>query len=469
MLGQGQGEGEGKDQDPAALRFELSEKPPSGLGAVRALTLEEALVMGVTQNPAMRIATERVEQARAVYEQQKSVKSPRLLLNNTTAIQPRRTIDTSDLLLERFPNFPDKFVLVDPVTDQFSLSLQKLLTTFGRVESAISAAFLKIDVETANAEVQKQKLMFEVKSAFFQKLKADAAVAANRSTLGVSQENLSDTKALLKQGVLARYDLLQAQIEVTRAAESLSANLTQVDKSQATLAKLLGEKQTRMEPIPPPAVVVDEAVTLPLLQSFARLHRAEILALDYKKAVAESLLDAAEKDSRPELLLAANYQTAFGQSLAPKNIPSLTLQIQWALFDGGLRKAKIAEAESVLRELDASRELLADDINLEVEQLWLDLQQSKVSVATAQQQLANAKEYYEMARRRYLNGISPSIEVSDALRNLIDSETRLVEQLYDRDLIFSRLEQSLGSNVPERRLSTEFLNVEARRPNDENE
>ncbi len=439
-------------------RLSLPTRAPQRPSGVRRVDLSEALEIGLRQNPQMQVAAERVEQARATYLQQKSQKNPRLVLNNGTDIQPENSINTERLLGDRrVPGFPDRFVLVSPVTDQFQLSLQVLLTTFGKVENQIAASFLQIDAQSAAAGIDRLNLAYQVKQAFFAKLQADATVEVSRLNLSVANQNLDDTRALFEQGVMSRYDILQAEIEVTSAVQDLAQNLTDVDTAYAGLGNVLSEWSYHVQPIMPPEVSVDPEVELPALEDFALLHRPELLSIDYNRAVAQKLLDAAYGESNPTVTLSANYQTHFGQALSPIDRPSLTLQIQWPIFDGGFRKAKVREAESVLRQIDAAQAQQVNAILVEVQKGWLDLQQTAFTVSTAEQQLANSVEYYDMARRRYLNGLATTLEVSDALRNLVQARSNLVEARYVRDLAFAKLEQGLGQDVPDRHLSLDFL------------
>lgn len=445
--------------DPLKLNPQLESLLPLRPSGLQSLNLTEALELGLHQNPQMQVAIERIAQARATYEQQASSKNPKLILDNSTTIQPEKAISTDDLLrgVPTPASFPRRFVLVSPVTDQFRLSLQVLLSTFGKVEHAIAAAFLQIDVQEAAADVDRLRLTYDIKNAFFSKLKADAAVAVTRENLSIARQNLSDTQALFQQGVMSRYDVLQAEIEVTRSIEQLAQNLTYVDQSQVNLSNVLAEKSFYVQPIAPSSIDITPEVTLADLTHFALLQRPEMKVLTCQQAVTQKLLASAQAENRPTLTLAANYQTALGQSLAPVDVPSLTLQIQWQLFDGGYRKAKIAEIQSLLRSLHASLDKLASDIELQVTTTWLDLRQTTFNLDTAQQQLKNTIEYYDMARRRYLNGLATTLEVADAMRHLIEARSRLVDAETNRDLAFARLEQALGQDAPGRDITKAFL------------
>lgn len=461
-------------QPASGTHWELPAHAPERPSGVREMTLAETLELGLSQNPQMRVAAERVEQARATYLQAKSQKVPRLVLTNTTRLQRETSIDTGGLLGDftrgpaaaRVAAFPDRFVLMSPVTNEFQLSLQTLLTTFGRVENQIAAAFLQIDAESAAADIDRLSLSYAVKRAFFAKLQADATVEVSRLNLSVANQNLDDTKALFEQGVMARYDILQAEIEVTNAVQELSQNLTDVDSAFANLANVLAERAFRVQPIAPPPPTVESEIELFALENFALAHRPEMVSIAYNRAVAGKLLDAARDESKPSLVLAANYQTHLGQSLSPVDLPSLNLQLQWSLFDGGLRKAKILEAESVLRGIDALEVQQMNQILQQVETSWLDFKQTAFTLTTAEKQVANSVEYHDMARRRYLNGLATTLEVAEAMRNLVAARTGLVEAHYLRDLAFARLEQSLGRDVPERHLTLEFLQGLSKEKND---
>lgn len=433
---------------------------PQRPAGVREFHINEFVDLGLAQNPIMKAAAEQVVEARAQYEQLKTQKVPQLVLNDTTSIQPETSIDTGGLFPSSFQanrSFPDRFVLVSPVTNQLQLSLQVLLTTFGKVENTIAAAFLNIDTATASADVDKYNLTYVLKEAFFQKLRADAQVSVSRENLAVAKQNLSDTQALFEQGVKSRYDTLQSQIEVTRSVESLAQDLTSVDIAAASINNVLAERQFFAQPITPPVIEVSDSIELAALEDFALNHRAEMRALAYSRASAQKLVDAAYGENQPSLTLAANYQTAFGQSLSPVNQPSLTLQLQWAIFDGGYRKAKVKEAEATLRKIVATQETLENQIILQVDQYWLSLKQTAFNVKTSQQQVENTTEYQDMASQRLINGLATSLEVSDALRNLISARAALVDATNGRDLAFARLEQALGKDIPNRKLSPEFL------------
>jgi outer membrane protein TolC len=74
-------------------------------------------------------------------------------------------------------------------------------------------------------------------------------------------------------------------------------------------------------------------------------------------------------------------------------------------------------------------------------------------LTTAAKRVEAAEIYYDMARQRFLNGLGTSLEVQDALRSLNDARQSQVVAVYDRELAFAALENSVGFDFPLRRLA----------------
>lgn len=411
----------------------------------RTYTLESSLETGLRQNPALRVAEEQVASAAAQYDQQQSQKNLTFGFGSQTALQPKRSITAGPL---------GTFPLLDSISSQINTSLGVLLTTFGRVENEIAAAFLQIGVQSENVRTTRRNVGYSVKQAFFGRLKADATVKVATLNLQVSEQNLSDTQKLFKQGVMARYDVVQADLQVTESIQQLADARTSVDTSTATFLTVLNEK-TR-GPIalePPDPIVVEDGLTVDSLQELALRARPEVISLNRSLEVARTLLVAAENESKPNVTLSADYYTNPGIALSAQDHYQLTLGVSWLLMDGGFRDGKVAEAESQIRSIEASGEELRNNISLDVETAWLNFQLTTFTMETARKRVEAAEVYYDMARQRFLNGLGTSLEVQDALRSLNNARQQQVVATYNRDLAFAAIENAVGVDFPDRRMA----------------
>ncbi len=424
---------------PPAVEVPRVSSPAAG-----AYTLQRSLDLGLTQNPTLRVADERVATAAARYRQQQSQRNLQFVIADKTTLQEKQTSNFGPLTI----------TTLDALSTQVNASLQLLLTTFGRVENQVAAAFLQIGVESENARTTRSNLVYQVKNAFFSRLKAQASVDVATMNLQVGRQSLADTEKLYAQGVMARYDVVQADLQVTEATEQLDKATSSVKVTTANFLTVLNEPY-REEVVlePPPSIQVDPQVDLADLQALALARRPEIHGLNRSLEAAHTLLDAARSESRPNLSLSADYIDSPGYRTTPQDMYQLNLSLKWALWDGGYRSGRVQEAESQIRSLEATGQDLRNQVRLQVERAWLDFQLATVTVGTATKRVEAAEVYYDMARQRFLNGLGTSLEVQDSLRNLNDARQSLVVATYDRELAFAALENSVGVDFPLRRLA----------------
>ena len=412
--------------------------------AVDSYTLESSLSKAMRQNSKVRVADEKIVQANAQYGQNKTQKNLKFIVGDKTTWQNRQVSGNRTTL--------------EALTNQLDASLQLLLTTFGQVEKQIAASYLQIGVAALDAASVRHDLAYAVKKDFFNCLKAEAQVDVAKLNLQVCEKNLSDSKRLYRQGIMALYDVIQADLQVTEAHEQLERSYSGVKTANAAFLSDLEERVTgevSSEPLyfqSPKAIEVDPLCRLSDLQELAMRRRFEILSLDRSIEVAEKVREAEKCSNLPQVMLAADYIFSPGYRTYPCSMYQLSLNVNWSVWDGGLKKQKLIELDSQIRSLEASRDQLCNSIRLEVEKAWIDFNLSAVVLQTARKRVEAAWVYSDMARQRFLNGLGTSLEVQDSLRSLNDARVAYVVASYDRDLAFSAIEHSVGCDFPERRL-----------------
>ncbi len=420
-------------------------------GVANAFTLQSSIDTALEMSPVIRAVDEKVVQATAQYEQSQSLKNLQFKVGNTTTYQNRQVSAGT--------------VILDPLSDRLTASLQLLLSTFGRVENSIAAAYINIGVEQLNAMSKRNEVRYEVKKAFFNRLKAESSIDVSNLNLDLTKQSLSDAQRMYAQGVMALYDVVQADLQVTEAEEQLARSNTTVVEATASLLKLLGVRDLESNAytfVAPRGIKVDPACTLEDLQRLAEARRFEVLSLDRSIEVLEKTRQSVEAENRPEVYLSGDYIFSPGYHSMPCSIYQLNLNINWSAWDGGNRKAKLDEVDSRIAEIKDSRNDLVDNIRLSVEKAWQDFNLTDVTMRTATKRVEAAWIFHDMARQRFLNGLGTSLEVQTALTSLNEARQAYVVACYDRDLAFADLEYCVGVDFPERYLTVpaELFNVE---------
>ena len=405
-------------------------------------TVDSTVDRALEHNHDIKAANEQVTQAEARYEQAQAAKNVQVNLSNVTTYQNRHVVG-GEVALKNW-------------CDQFTASISKLLTTFGKVENQIAAAYLEIAVQKFSALQTRHSVKYAAKQAFFNRLKADAQVDVAVLNLDLNKESRSDAERMYKQGVMALYDVIQADLSVTEAEEQLARVNTDVDIAEAVLLEAMDlhrEGDEFLTLVRPGVIDVDPDCTLGDLQNLALTQRYEIKGLDGSVDAIKKTRQAAEAQNLPEIGVSGNYVYSHNYVGSPINLLQLNLNIGWNAWDGGERKALIKEIDSQLVALGHEREELCHAISLEVEKAWHKFKLTDITMLTARKRVESAWVSHAMTRQRFLNGLGTSLEVQSALTDLNNARQAFVVASYDRDLAFADLEYQVGVDFPNRKLS----------------
>jgi len=147
--------------------------------------------------------------------------------------------------------------------------------------------------------------------------------------------------------------------------------------------------------------------------------------------------------------LGYNYQANNGAfTLRQSAAASLSLSIP--LFDGGLARARVKQAEADKAEAVSNYRGAVDLVKLEVQNAYVNLFQARAKITMADAGLKQAEEAYRLAQLRYSVGVSqssvvsPQLEVSSAVAALTLAKTNRVNAVIDFNLAQASLDHALG-------------------------
>jgi outer membrane protein len=124
---------------------------------------------------------------------------------------------------------------------------------------------------------------------------------------------------------------------------------------------------------------------------------------------------------------------------------NFTLSFNVPLFFWQPAKGEIAEANANIRALQKNLEHLENAIALEVEDAYLNAVAAISQIEMFEEDiLKQAEEVYTMFSYSYKEGDISSLELIDARRTLIESQTSYVDALFNYRLAIAALEKSIG-------------------------
>jgi len=249
----------------------------------------------------------------------------------------------------------------------------------------------------------------------------DASVLLLNENLRVNESLFRNGKITQDQVLRARAELLQVE-QQSRDAQNLAA------QAQSYLNFLLNRPlETALENAEVEANVSATTRALAELRQAALDNRPEIAELTHLTRASEAQTSLAKAELWPTLSLGADggiqgEEYEFGRG---SNYYTVSLLLNWSLFDGGARRAAVRQADAVARRTATQLNELTQQVQLEVQQSLDRLNTSADSLATAEARSEAARAAFRIASRKRDEGVISQVEFIDARSSLTGAELNL--------------------------------------------
>ncbi|MEX2572665.1 MAG: TolC family protein [Balneolaceae bacterium] len=366
------------------------------------------------------------------------------------------------------------------VDNQFELGLSVTQTLYnGAAFAAIKGVRQMREVNQDQFQREQQTVVDQVRNAFYTALLSQEQTQVLRSSIERLQRTVEETEASVEAGVLSRFDLLSAEVELVNLETDLIEAENQSELSIRNLSLQLG-------------IPVKTRVHLRGALEFDDQQMADIPGVEdaYRRALeqrpdmsrAEGFLDLLEVNNRivrsryrPTVNAFANVgymgqvpdnrqvisQTPgdqFGFTSSQRRFfsnsywdpaVSVGIQLQWSLFNGFQTRSQIQQSKIEMRQAEIDRELLENNIYLEVEQALNDLETAHKRITSQQRNIEQAEVNYENSLRRLAEGVGTTLEERQASSLLDQSRLNYLSAVYDFLTAMSRFQQVTGEPVNE--------------------
>lgn len=97
------------------------------------------------------------------------------------------------------------------------------------------------------------------------------------------------------------------------------------------------------------------------------------------------------------------------------------------IFDGGSKRAKVAQAKIELDKARITQSMLIDQLHLQEKQLKFELDNSIENYKSQKENIEVAKRVFQSFKRKYEQGMASSLELTQANTNYLHSETNFIQ------------------------------------------
>lgn len=356
-----------------------------------------------TSNANLQSFTARYYQAEALVRQARAAYFPTLNLNASTT----RSRNGTAGIVQPAPQTSDS---VSASVSGWELDL------WGRIRNNVEANKLSAQASIADIENTKLSLQAQLVTSYLALRISDEQANLLDRTVDDYKKALDLTTNRYKAGVAARLDVAEAETQLrSTQAQALDVHIARAQYEHA-IAVLIGKAPAEFS-IPPKPLVI-RMPEIPLTTPSALLERRpDVAAAERRIAAANASVGAAQAALFPTLTLGASggfRNNTWGNLLTvPNRFWSIGPALSLPLFDGGLRRAQIAQAESVYDQnvADYRQAVLTafQDVEDQLVALRVLEQEAVVqadAVRSANESLDHTIEQYRGGTLSYLNVIT---------------------------------------------------------------
>ena len=327
-------------------------------------------------------------------------------------------------------------------------TLRQLLFDFNHTRDLVREEVALERVAAANLTRVESDLVLQVKQAFYTSVQDQALVTVNESNVRDQQAHLALAQARLKSGLGLPSDVVRAETVVADAILNLTVARNNASVAQVNLTLFLGiDPRTPIQT----AAAGEPAISTNAVDALVRTaltRRPDIREFQENLRATEHAVSAAKTTNAPALTASISASTR-GANFPPGNdFLTVSANIVWDPFDGGLTAGRVREARA--NRVSAQAQLTGTQLAVtsDVSQAYLNLRTAEQRVTTADAEIADAQESVRLAEGRYRAGVGTFIDVTDAQAALLTAQTNRVNAQSAVDQARAALAHAIGAPLP---------------------
>lgn len=295
------------------------------------------------------------------------------------------------------------------------------LDLFGRIASSVNAATADAQQQEALYHSALLALQADVAQNYFQIRQLDTEQIIYARMIKLLTESRDLMQARFKNGAVSEMDVFRAQTELSTAQTGLLSLMHQRANTEHALAVLLGKTPAEFN-------LAQQSLTINTIARAAFFPRLSLTgALGYESS---TLGDLAQWSSRTFLLG-----------------PIAGTILSLPLFDGGQRKAGVAQARAAYEESVANYRQTVLNAFREVENGLTDQRILDQQMNTQTQALIASRHANKLLHLRYREGVVSYLDVIDSDRTVLQQEQLAIQLKGSRMIASVDLIRALGGGL----------------------
>ena len=405
------------------------------------LSLQQAIELSIKNSNNLKIADSKVLQASADLQEAKDRKLPNA---SVSASYLRLSSANVDLKSAQSSNKPA------PKVNQALYGIANVtmpLYAGGRIRYGVESAEYLQKAAMLNVENDKEAVVYNTVQAYTNFYKASKTIKVIQENLNASVQRDSLFSRLEQNGILARNDLLKAQLTTSNIELSLLDAQNNFNIANINMALMLGLPENTSFEID--SNFVNETQQLkPFteMESMALQNRKDVQAIAFQKKAAAVGVKIAKSEAYPTIALTGGYIAAdIPKLLTITNAVNIGLGIQYNISSLWKNNTKLTQARAREVQLNATESLINDGIKIQLNKDYQNYLFAQKKIDVYEKSILQATENYRITKNKYDNNLVTITDLLEADVSLLQAKLNASVAKADAALAYNKILSTTGT------------------------
>ena len=316
------------------------------------------------------------------------------------------------------------------------------------IQSQKASAKYLAEAAKLDAENDREGIIQNTINAYSNLYKAQEAVALVQENLKQQQQRVGDFTNLEKNGLMARNDLLKAQLQQSNVEVSLLEAESNLKVAIITMDLLLGiPEATDLAVVPDTydAQLPDEGKGVAEWEQVAMQNRKDAAALTARENAANYGLKAAKGGYYPSLAVTGGYVALdIPNMFQVTNALNVGVGVKYNIASLYKNGSKVDDAKIQLQQVKINEEMLQDNIHININKAYQDYLVNQKKIDMYQKAIDQAEENYKIVKNKQENNLATTTDLLEADVANVQAKLNHAFAKADAMVSYSRLLETAG-------------------------
>lgn len=412
------------------------------------ITLEQAIEIGLSENPTIRIADMEIQRQEYVRKESRGN-----LLPNVTGTGSYNYNIMNPVMFMPEGIFgpgtggPMRMGFDNSYTGGFNLSLPLFMPTIYKTIQ-MNEEQIRNAVELARAS--KITLASQIKKTYYAILLGESSLEVIKRNIEYAQVTVNDTRNSFNQGIVSEYDLITAEVQLRNLTPTLIQTENSIRISRLTLNMLLSlPLHTRLALKETLYSYADYIETDPQ-HTVDLTDNTELRQMDIQRNILQKQLELQRAQRIPNLTAIAQYQVLSQSNdfrvghYQWKGTALAGMNLSVPIFAGFTNKNREKQIRNSIGQLDLQRNYTEENMDVQARTAISNITRAREQMISNEAATAQAAKGYRIAKTRYDVGAGTIVELNSAQMALLQADLNYSQSIYDYMNAQADFEQILG-------------------------